>query len=361
MNVRIFNLVFSVFLLLILVSCTGRIVHLPERPKLAVYWTSPTMGEEEADSLSRFHMVIADMENMINNRESLKRLKKNNPALKLICYSNPMEFFTRAESKRTLQNSIRKEIESNRPGYLLNQPSGEAVIFWPGMRMLNLSINCPVEKGQKYHEYISEFLLKKVLPDNIWDGYFMDNCTAHIAWIGNYGKNHGIDSDNDGYLDSYDHLDEVWKMGTARFLENIRSVKGEKFIILGNKGSLEFREYTNGRMFEEFPNDYLGDKRDGGWYQCIENYLSLGSMSIIHARKIPNNPRHRLFVLASSLMGDGYYAYAQDFFRYFPEYSEIGPPLDEMKSLSNGTFERNFEKAIVRVDPANKEGKIIMK
>ncbi|MBD3248376.1 hypothetical protein GF382_03765 [Candidatus Falkowbacteria bacterium] len=342
----------------IVIGCTGgRKIRLPERPKLAVYWTSPVMSENEADSLARFHLVIADMDNLANNPKSLKRLKRRNRDLILLCYSNPMEFWDRPYKDRPIQNQARAEVLADRQEYLLKQPSGKSATFWNNMQMLNLSVNCPAVKGQKYYEYMAEFLLKNVLSDPIWDGYFMDNCTGHIAWVGDYGGNNGIDADNDGHRDDYDTLDRAWYEGTVNFLSHI---KQENFLILGNKGAVEFLELVNGKMFEEFPNDYLGDKKAGGWYQCLKNYDSIGSYSVIHARQIPNNPKHRLFVLSSALMGDGYYAYAQDFFRWFPEYEDIGKPLQKVKILDN-VFERQYEKATVRVWPEDRRGEIVYK
>lgn len=357
---KIFKILGVVAVVILILGCAGgHRIRLPERPKLAVYWTSPVMSEAEADSLAKFHLVIADMENLVNNPKSLKRLKRRNKELILLCYSNPMEIWTNGVRNRPIHKKYRRLIKNERPGYLLDQPSGDPAIFWKNMRMINLSSWCPAEKGEKYSRFAAEFLLKEVLSDPIWDGYFMDNCTAHIAWIGNYGRNNGLDANNDGHIDNYDQLDLAWEEGVRDFLTRIRQAKGSSFILIGNKGSLAFLDIVDGKMFEEFPNDYLGDKRAGGWYQCLDNYEQIGDMSIIHARQVPNNPEYRSFILASSLMGDGYYAYAQDFFRYFPEYKDIGKPIGEMKELCPGLFERKFEKGVVKVWPEERKGEIV--
>lgn len=356
-----FRLIIIAFVALSFFGCSGSMrIRLPENPKVAVYWTSPTMSLDEADSLARFHLVIADMENIVNNRESLVELKKLNPKVKLLCYSNPMEFFEERilVINRPLQKKAYDEVSDNRAGYWLNQPSGKPVVFWNGMKMLNLSTMCPVVEGENYGQFISRFLLQEVLQDKIWDGYFMDNSGGNISWVGSFARNHGIDADNDGTLDDPAALDSSWYEGVCEFLQTIRKAKGNKFIIIGNKGSLDYLEYSllNGKMFEEFPNSYLGGKEADGWYKCEENYSQTGPYSIIHAK---HDKEHRLFVLASALMGDGYFAYSQDFFRYYPEYGhDLGKPLGPAE-YKNGCCERKFSNAIVRVWPEEKRAEIV--
>jgi hypothetical protein len=358
---KVLKFCFALCLGLGIFGCAGSVkIKLPENPKIAAYWTSPTMSLDEADSLAHFHLVIADMENIPNNRASLVRLKKRNPELKLLCYSNPMELFDigTLNINRPWQKEVYNEVTQNRPGYWLKQPSGEPVVFWNGMKMLNLSTECPVIKGEKYNQFIAEFLLTRVLSDTIWDGYFEDNATGNIAWVGSWGNNKGLDADNDSVADDEQVLDSCWYEGVHEFISLIRQAKGPKFILIGNKGSKDFLDVFDGKMFEEFPNDYLGDKRANGWYQCQENYLRTGQYTIIQAKQIPNDPTHRIFVLASALMGDGYYAYAQDFYRHFPEYEkDIGKPLGPPE-IKVGVWERKFFKATVRVFPENERGEI---
>lgn len=128
--------------------------------------------------------------------------------------------------------------------------------------------------------------------------------------------------------------------------------------MIGNKGSTDFLDVFDGKMFEEFPCNYLGDTKANGWYQCQENYVQTGPYTIIQAKQRPNDPAYRTFILASALMGNGYYAYAQDFYRYFPEYAKdvgkaLGPPV-----MSDGFWERKFSKATVRVWPEQEKGEI---
>jgi len=354
-----FKLIIIAFTAFSFFGCAGSMrIHLPENPKVASYWMSPLMSLEEADSLARFHLVIADMENLVNNRESLVRLKELNPKIKLLCYSNPMELFGRQVlNDRPLQKEVLTEVSDNRSSYWLKQPNGDPVVFWNGMKMLNLSTLCPAVKGEQYSQFIVHFLLERVLSDKIWDGYFMDNSGGNIAWVASWKGNNGIDADNDGANDNGSELDSAWYRGIRDFLTTIRNAKGKDFILVGNKGSLDFTadSLLNGKMFEEFPCNYLGDKTADGWYQCEDNYLHTGPYTIVHSR---HDKDHRLFVLASALMGNGYFAYSNDFYRFYPEYEKnLGKALGPAE-MKEDYWERMFSHAVVRVWPEEKRGEI---
>jgi len=327
-------------------------ITLAANPKVASYWTSPTMSLEQARELAKFHLVISDMENMINNHTSLELLKQLNPKLKLLAYSNPMEFFIPMVVNRPLQKKLLEDIQQNYSQWLLKQPNGQPVIFWKGMQMLNLSSFCLPINGLRWNQYAAKMLLDKVLSDSIWDGYFMDNSGGNISWV-NSGQ---IDADADGIKDDSEKLDLAWSEGIGEFLSIIRQVKGQNFILVGNKGSLEFLDVLNGKMFEEFPNDYLGNKDAGGWYQSLGNYLVTGAYSVIQAKT--NGDSWRQFVLASMLLDDGYFIYGQNGNNWFPEYQEIGEAIGSMKKNQDGSYRREYEKATVIVWPGKKKGGI---
>ena len=327
-------------------------ITLAANPKVAAYWTSPKMSQKQAEDLSKFHLVVVDMENMVNNYSSLQLLKKLNSAIKLLAYSNPMEFFIPMVEDRPLQKQLLGEVENDYPSWFLKQPDGRPVIFWQGMQMLNLSSDCPLVNSQRWSQYLACFLLDKVLSDPIWDGYFMDNSGGNISWVNN-GQ---IDADADDEKDDPKMLDMAWSEGIREFLTTIRQAKGKNFILVGNKGSIEFLDIFNGKMFEEFPNDYLGSKRDGGWHQSLTNYVLTGPYSIVQAKS--NGDNWRQFVLASALLGNGYFIYGQNNSSWFPEYQEIGKPVGVMKKMTDGSYRREYEKATAIVWPEKREGKI---
>lgn len=318
--------------------------------KTAVYWTCPWMTSQNADSLARHDLVIADLENMVVNRESLVKMKKLNPKIKLICYSNPMEIFDPGGGKRPLQNAWSDSLNGKYKKWLLKTGKGKKAIFYPGMRMLNLSSSCPKitidGQAQTYGEWMSAMLIQEVLADSLWDGYFLDNGGGNISWVYGRGKDQ-IDADGDGQKDNDSILDRRWSEGVHSFLKAIREAKGEDFILMANKGCTEFMDLLDGRMFEFFPNDYLGDATDGGWHQSMANARLTGPYTIFQVSR-----KDLDFGLASALLLDNVYiASDQNDARYHPQYrGQLG--------REEKIYKRDFQKARVEVIPSERKGKV---
>ncbi|HBA36395.1 TPA: hypothetical protein DCZ15_00810 [Candidatus Falkowbacteria bacterium] len=321
-----------------------------QKIKTAVYWTSPRLYNGDSDNLAKFDLLIIDLENMINNRDSLVKIKKINPNVKLIAYSNPMEIFDPRMDWRPLQNAWSDEIYAKYPNWLLKTDRGKKAIFWKGMVMLNLSSACPKINGLTYSEWMANILLTRALSDSIWDGYFMDNSGGNISWVYS-GKREQIDANVDGLPDIDTTLDKSWSEGIQIFLNIIREKKGKEFILLGNKGSVEFVDVLNGKMFEDWPNNYLGDKRDGGWHQCMINAAQTGPYTIFQV----NSERNLEFAVASSLLLNEpiYIAINQNNSKYYDYFKY------DLGKATTTTFKR-YEKAIIEVNPSQREGKIFI-
>ncbi len=345
--------------------------------KSAGYWTKPTMGINEIINLSKHDLLIVDLENKFNNYKTLQALKKLNPKLKLICYSNPMEIFLTKYATRPWQNKVIDEIVNNYSPWLLkiitpiqttqsslleilaakilNAPKYQESYanFWPGMIILNMSAVCPKIEGKNYSAWMANKLNKEILSDSIWDGYFMDNCTANIAW-----SHPGlIDIDGDKQNDSDLEVDKNWKQGIANYVSNIKKGKEKNFIMIGNKGDLNFLDKTNNKFFENFPNDHLGDKWAYGFRQCLKNADKMGNYTVFQA-----NRTNIKFVLASALLLDNVYvAVSQDDGGYFPELNiNPGKPIGPYQE-KNGIYYRQYEKADILVDPLKGKANIILK
>ncbi|MFA6194379.1 MAG: putative glycoside hydrolase [Patescibacteria group bacterium] len=333
-------------LLFSLIMLLAPAIALGQRTKGTVYGTCPWLGPHAADSLARFDFVILDMENMFNNYDSLVKIKKINPKIKLICYSNPMEIFDPRIGGRPLQNSWTDEIYAKYQSWLLKTNKGNKAIFYHGMRMMNLSSACPKINGVIYSEWMANILLTKALKDTIWDGYTMDNSGGNCAWM--YSGKEKIDADNDGKPDADTTLDRTWSEGIRIFLTKIRQAKGKDFIIIGNKGSVEFSDLFDGKIFEDWPNDYLGDKRDNGWWQCMANAKKTGPYTIFQVSE-----KNLKFAIASAALLDNVHvAVWQNNYKFYPEFRiDFGKPID--------TF-RQYENAVIEVDPAKKEAKIFI-
>jgi hypothetical protein len=112
--------------------------------------------------------------------------------------------------------------------------------------------------------------------------------------------------------DSEDKINTLWQIGNRIFL-NLRNRLGDKYLIIGN-GEGSYNEYTNGRMFESFPEFW-----EGGWVGSMERYFNVNSsgykprINIINADsdntgQYANSKRMR-YGFASTLLYDGYYSF----------------------------------------------------
>jgi len=316
--------------------------------KYCTYWTAPTLSSENAEKLSKDNLVIIDYENLINNPEEVSQIKKSQPSLKLLVYSNPMEVWEKEMLNRNIANDFLSTLPS---AYRLKRTDDKPVIFWKGMEMMNISSKCPKINGKNYVDYYSDWILSKILSNTLIDGYFIDNGTSTISWV-----DPKIDADNNKCADPPKALDNWWREGMIDFIQKIRKEKGDDFIIVTNKGETAFFFINNGVMFEKFPNDYLGGKIDYGWHQSMKNAGKARPYTIFQV-----DFSNLEFGLASSLLLDNVYiAVGQNM--SIPDKYRIntGKPLNKAY-LKNHLYYREFENVMVEVNPAKKTGKITKK
>jgi len=334
------TLFITVYILLAMTLCYGQGI------KTANYRTAPVTDTALVAVLSKFQLLIIDMENGRNNHKVLELIKQKNPRLKLICYGNPAERFYHPGNSRPIQTAWMTEINKKYPNWVLKTNQGNDVVFFRGMHMLNMSASCPKYNGQTYSDWMADRLLTEVLSDKIWDGYFGDECSGNWAWL-YQGQEEGIDADKSGYRDDDAQLDESWAKGAYSFLKKIRQAKGSDFIIITNKGSLEFLDVVDGKMFELFPNDYLGGKKDGGFWQCLANGEQTGPFTILQVKEKDIN-----FGIASAALLDVYVAVGQDNSKWYPQFDlNLGQGEETIitKTFKNGT---------IKIVPAKKEAVI---
>jgi len=314
------------------------------------YWTVPTMDMDQAKKLAKFSIVIADLDNASNNLEVLIELKRLNPSLKLICYSNPMEIFEPLVANRPIQNAWSKEIKSLYPDWLLKTRSGASAVFFDGMRMLNLSSNCTIINGETYGEWMAKLLVDKVfsITDSsgkmIWDGYFMDNCSPTQFWV----SPQDLIDVGERFPEM---IDKSWSDGVYNFLSIIRRAMGPDFIMVGNKGVTDYRDILDGRMFEWFPNDYLGAKLDGGWWQSMANAAQTGPYTFFLL-----SPQNIEFgILSAQLLDNVYVGVGNNSLRYYKQFEADLGELNKIQIIGK------FSEKSILITPKKKAAEVVDK
>lgn len=214
----------------------------------AIYWTQPTINEVEVGVIARHDLAIIDLENLFNNPDNLRAIKRINPGCQILAYVNFFEIWqSPVPPYRPFGTRLSQTITSQFSDWLLVKADGQPAAFWPGMQTLNLSALCPVIQGYTYNQYLQDVLLENILNDRVWDGLFLDNLFDKMSWLGY------LDLDRDGQVDDARTIDFQWYRGVSQFLSGIREAKGERFQIWGNHLSLFFKDKIDGRFLEDFP------------------------------------------------------------------------------------------------------------
>jgi len=345
--------------LLVLLLCPVYIMG--NYPKLSCYYLDCFMSDQNSQlvsALSKYDLVILDMEMSEINPTALLSIRQLNPNVKLLAYMTCQEISTNIPNPiyQPLRYSLRNSIQDE---WWLRTATGEHTSFWQGTWMLNCTPFCPEVNGFTWIEHFADFINNNVLNNPLWDGFFLDNCWSIVPYeIAN------IDCNNDGIVDNRDWLDSQWILGMEAMLNQFR-IQNPTKILIGN-GGYEYGQYLNGVMFEGW--DYNNPNFEFGYdwstfmnmYNNIEDTFVPPVMNIIQAME-PNgflaDISHFRFTLTTALMGSAYYAIDlgpsdhSDTW-WFDEYdSDLGEPLegfvnpqisDQPNLLINGEMNSNL-------------------
>lgn len=183
--------------------------------------------------------------------------------------------------------------------------------------MLNLSSDVST--------YIPQFLNQKIISTGLFDGVFYDG-TNETWWQANPAPNRPsgpIDFNRDGIADSAAELTAAMDSGVQKLLVETRKEFPPEILITGNAGwdgsllldknaktDTIFANLLNGRQIEGFLN---WEKYDIDWLKTMRAYYLMQQVSLepktpfILAYCTGSDYDHLRYVLASSLMLDGYF------------------------------------------------------
>jgi hypothetical protein len=223
--------------------------------------------------------------------------------------------------------------------------------------------------------------------DKGFDGTFIDCMGSGFDWWAcniEHGTPYEIDADGDGKPDDRAWLNETWRKAKTDLARKVREAVGAKAVFMTNGAGEWGIPYMNGILLED-RLDYVLDGR-GRWEDVVREYLrwteapskpnvtTIVSSSGIEPpyegwKRMDAKERKALlergrnlkdrmrFGLATTLMGDGYYAYdlhtrwrGQRW--WYPEYdAPLGYPKGKGRQEADGTWRREFDGGTVIVNP----------
>ena len=337
-------------------------------PRLANYFLKWEISDYEAENLAKWDLLILDMEVQENSPEALKKIRQLNPDVIILAYITSQEIMD--DFKYYYLAHLRSKLkEGISDSWYLKNEAGNKISNWPGTYMLNLSNKSATDqRGQRFNDYLPEFVATNIKASGLWDGVFYDNTWGDLAWV----NKTDIDLDNNGSRETIIEMNNLWAEGFKKMLDKTRTLVGPDFLIIGNGKIYEAYQPTlNGMMFENFPSSWEGD---GTWAASINNYLKIQklnlrpSVPIINTyNKNQNNFELMRFALSSTLLGDGFFSYDYDTTNHtqlwwYDEYeidlgqasSQVYNLLNNSNTINNSIFRRDFENASVFVNASAK-------
>ena len=309
-------------------------------PRIGIY----KFGNAPSDWLSKFDLIITPN----NDIKFVKSIKKKNPDTVILSCSD-----------------WNVGLEDRKSGYLIKpfpeewfvrDSNGEKLkIYGNNYYLVNITNLCPKYDNKRYNQFLPEFLVNNV------DLSAYDGIASQGLWTEPWGGINDIDFDRNGKNDYSEHgrnwVRSTWQDGAETLISNLRSRIPENKLILINSGS--FHKFgwneTNGLIIEHSwaikYNWTFFVKRYFEWMSSARKPHVLlvdgtSEYDKIHRPRIAKNYFTLMrFLLATTLLGDGYFSFDDDengsgpsFFHYYHKYYDefdldLGMPTSEPQKI----------------------------
>jgi len=276
-------------------------------PKTANYYLEPLISLDDYSDLSKYDLLILDVDTQTIDPEMFSFLRNNNQNIQFLAYIpsqsvNVQDLSDWARFRKAVYNKVKNS------DWWLKDSQGKIISFsdtWPTIKFVDI--------GKGWDKYLSDLILDDVIDRGIWDGIFYDMVFANLSWL-NSGD---IDLNQDGQRDGIRDINSYWQRHTEELIAQSRE-KIEDMPLIANLDMAEYyAENLNGLMMENFPADWLGKD---SWSILIDQYLNNLSFKnqspkiyIINSntdnRDRMDSFREMRFGLASILLGDGYFSF----------------------------------------------------
>jgi len=311
-------------------------------PRLANYFLKWEISDQEAKELAQWDLVILDMEVQENSRVQLQKIRQLNPRIIILAYVTSQEILEEINSYNSaaLRQRLGAQIIDS---WWLRDAQGNKISNWPSTAMFNLSDGAGLNwQGQRFNDYLPEFIVSNIQTSGLWDGVFYDNTWGDISWL----NNGNLDLNNDGLTETKAEADALWSAGFKKMLAKTRQLTGPDFIIVGNGRIYEgYQSILNGMMLEDFPSTW---ENSGNWAGSMKSYFYYPPLNQSPQTTIVNvidrnqtNYRQLRFGLTSTLLGNGYFSFDYDITNHgqtwwYDEYDvNLGPAQSQAYDLLN--------------------------
>jgi Hypothetical glycosyl hydrolase family 15 len=341
-----------------------------KNPKTVNYFLHWSITESEARELAKWDFLVLDMEVQENSPSELRLIKQLNPKIKIIAYITSQNIFDASfnSNESVLRKDLRNGISDS---WWLRDESGNRLSDWPSAYVLNVTDYSSASNGQRWNDFLPEFIANNIMISGYWDGVFYDNTWNGASWF----NNGNISLSNNGHRNSANELNSAWISGMKKIFTKTKALWPNGIIVGNGSFTNDYLGSLNGWMLENFPTPW---ENGGTWSGVIQSYLKLSSGSqnynIVNASASNQADYTRFrYGLASSLMGNGYYSF--DFgpsnhaqLWWYDEYDvDLGAKqtvaynvLDRNnKTIKPSLWRRDFTNGIALVNSTDKEQRYV--
>ncbi|MFQ6130524.1 MAG: putative glycoside hydrolase [Armatimonadota bacterium] len=348
----------------------------PPFPRIANCYAvglSPSSTADDIAEIARFDLLIGGVRCNWGDARQREKLAENVEAVRRL---NPhviiLDFSSSAPYARPNDTTFPQD------GWLL-QPDGRHIAGWPGTEMINLT-------KPEVVEWLAARSVASVR-DKGFDGTFIDCMGGGFDWWAcniATGEPYQVDADQDGTPDDRAWLNQAWVQAKTELSRRVREALGPEVPFMTNQAGEWGFPYMNGILLEDYLDYVLAGRMS--WDRVMRDYLhwtqaahrpNVTTIVSSSGLEPPFNPWRSMtpedreallergrkledrmrFGLATTLMGDGYYAYdlhtrwrGQRW--WYPEYdAPLGYPKAPADKQADGTWRREFDGGTVIVNP----------
>lgn len=324
-------------------------------PKLLNLYLGYELTVEDATRLSKWDLVVLDMDQQFQFPEQIRLMRRLNPQIKILAYVSAGEI-AEARFRGHPASPGRKLADRIPETWYLKKTNGARATWWPGAWAMNATDLGPTHTGERWNTFLGPFIRDELMSSGLWDGVFLDAAYEQVTSF--YGKD--LDGNLDGQAETTAVIDTAYGQGMDKLIRNVRNALGANRLILNNS-STAYASVVNGVLLENFPRSGFDIPFDLLRDAIVKNPTPKISAINTNVNNSENKNDYRLmrFGLASALIADAYFSFDAGDARHhrtwwYDEYeAAIGRPADKAVK-SSGLWSREYTRGMVIVNPTAK-------